>query len=285
MQIRLVTICSGLRTQCRALRCLIDQLAAIDQVTELFGPIDILCPMEQAASISTLVGAQPARARIVPVSCQLPSDDPYGLKFLLTSPAWLSSCETDAMLYLDYDHLAYSAPSLPPCNDDVVWISSQRETLAHSKVIGPPGDLAKMLDGRHPNTSLLYLSPATMTRCAEEWRQCYEVLRPSIPARWREEIAFGWAARRLGCTVQEVGPSVQSSWLTASTPCSLFHYGGDSEAAQFAKGTLLACSSAKSLSEASSRIADHDRVNRRHLLEISEALRRSISRETQRPAL
>jgi hypothetical protein len=193
------------------------------------------------------LGSSSQLCQILAPTCELPPDDPYALKFLLASSDWLGLSGGDALLYLDYDHLAYRIPQLPTAQDGIIWISSQRDPLGDLDVVNWPLGLYRDLAGSHPNTSLIYLTESTMRACVQEWRNCYQELLHIVGHRWREEIAFGWAARRKGVELRHVDISVQASWQSASADCALFHYGGETEAANLIKDQLLQADAPRAL--------------------------------------
>ena len=273
--VRLVTGTDGTAKQCRALLTFIHSL----RVAGLVSPdgIDVLCAPGSESHVRAGLGSAGRLCRVFAPTCTLPPNDPYALKFLLTSSDWLGGNDADALLYLDYDHLAYRVPDLPAAQDGIIWISSQQDPLTDLDVPTWPSGLQRHLGGLHPNTSLIYLTRGSMRACAQEWRDCYQELLHVVGHRWREEVAFGWAARRAGIELRHVALDVQASWRNAAADCTLFHYGGETEAANVIKEQLLQTDTPDGMRRVLLKAESLEMAAYRRVLDVADALRNALS--------
>lgn len=278
--VRLVTGTDGASKQCRALLTFVHSLAVAG--TRSLDSVDVLCPPGWEAHVRARLGPAAALCRIFAPNCELPPGDPYALKFLLASPDWLAMNDDGPMLYLDYDHLTYRMPRLSTVEDGIIWISSQQDALADLDVAKWPPSLHRDLVGVHPNTSLIYSTVRTMSACAQEWRRCYRELMHVVGHRWREEIAFGWAARRVGVELRHVDINVQASWQSATADCALFHYGGETEAASVIKEHVLQVNTLDELNTALLKAERLEPVARRRVLDAADTLADALAIRSER---
>lgn len=176
--------------------------------------------------------------------------DPYYAKlFAVRRMLAMLGQDTEAILYIDYDHCVLASPRLRPPSEATIVVSSEADACTR-------GRRCRVCLGHlrwHPNTSLMWGTPASLKKVSDGWNGAYEDLRDA-DARHREEISFGVAAHRAGVRLVPASHRLQGSWRMRRRSAALFHFGGTSREAVVMKGLLDAVAVQRRRREESERL-------------------------------
>ncbi|TAK95298.1 hypothetical protein EPO05_04545, partial [Patescibacteria group bacterium] len=215
----IVTVTDGNQVNQIALRVLIKGLrryVASEVDIVVLSPPNVL-----TQSTATWLDAQGIAYRAYPL---IQNGDIYQVKFLLVN-FLRENQENTNILYLDPDHIVLGNvfDSLKQ-TDQMLNVSSEVSTI-DSAVFQALHEINS--ESIHYNTSLVYGYYLDWLAILDNWASIYNKIETFIPNRYREEIAFGMAAKPSGIDLLPVSNMDQSGFHNPRTDCILFHYGGE----------------------------------------------------------
>ena len=187
--------------------------------------LHILTASSDARDLRGILLALRLSAHVVPLTYAPEPGDPYHSKLLLRKIIRTRAWRNTRITYLDADHLLGATFRLP-------------RLLEHSCRVSSEGVLRVRATASHYNTSLIDAHSALLARVTDGWETAYRNAMDHAP-RHREELAFGFAAKRARVRLIPASPTFQSNWATWSHTFRMFHYGGPGAAANGVKGGPL----------------------------------------------
>jgi hypothetical protein len=163
------------------------------------------------------------------------SDDPYVVKFFLSSFIKQEGEQFENILYLDPDHIVVKEFNFT-AKDETLYISSEVKTL--NDIVSPDNKILTDNIKYHYNTSLIYGNRNSWLRALECWIDNYNLIKNSVTYRYREEVAFCLSAILAGINIIPVSTSMQSYFGNVNKKCRLFHYGGEYSESRSIKRSL-----------------------------------------------
>ncbi|WP_136799968.1 hypothetical protein [Desulfosediminicola ganghwensis] len=151
-------------------------------------------------------------------------DDPYGVKFLISSFIEDIGHEFDTIVYADPDHVAFKSMSIRS-QEKAFLISSEVEKLSEKDRVALDSVGYLGVDN-HYNTSLIIGKYKEWVNITEKWRKVYLDIKDVIDFRFREEIAFSISVLQEGLSLVPVSSEVQGNFQNNYMDCEIFHYGG-----------------------------------------------------------
>jgi hypothetical protein len=228
------------------LRVLLETISSVDRhFSDSWTPL-VLCPATDTSMVADIFGDN-SRYQVFPYHA-VASDDRYRAKLSLKEFVDSSACDSDLILYLDYDHVCRNRIRLPHLVARTVFLSSEIGLLDRDLGLGIDEEDAARLEHTHFNTSLIFGSRNVLRAAMAGWEDAYNERLHRVPNRYREEVAFAVAATNAGICLSPVTTRLQGNWQNENPSCGLFHYGGEHEGAHQLKDYLRRASADRAAS-------------------------------------
>ena len=154
-------------------------------------------------------------------------NDPYRVKLLLIDIIKEKGKNYDEIFYLDPDHIFLN---------QFKTINSKNALKVSSEIKPLGGEIVKCFRTKqnsnikefiHYNTSIIYGNYKSWKKALDKWEHVYNKIFDFTSNRFREEIAFTYAAIQQKVQIIPVIPKFQSNFLVFDRNCIIFHYGGE----------------------------------------------------------
>lgn len=138
--------------------------------------------------------------------------------------------DSDFVIYLDYDHIINNPEIIEQLfNDKLITVSSEEKDYNTHNALG--------ID-KHISISIIYSNGKKLKQIGRIWLESYLNCVKDVTYRYRTEISFYLASKKLGVEVKPCSVAIQSNFYSPYQNCAFFHYGGSSNNSKTMKNIL-----------------------------------------------